>query len=181
GNPIIYQGEELGLPQGEVAFEDLLDPEAIANWPHTLGRDGTRTPMPWSADARHAGFSTADRTWLKLDPAHAGLAIDSQAADPASTLSFTRQLLAVRREHAALVRGGITVLDSPQDVLAFLRHDGERRVLCVFNLGESTSFWNAPPHVGMLGLIATESAVGSGYLPGALDPGTGYWASASGG
>ncbi|MEM8725911.1 MAG: alpha-amylase family glycosyl hydrolase, partial [Pseudomonadota bacterium] len=39
GNPIIYQGEELGLPQGFVAFEDLLDPEAIANWPHTLGRD----------------------------------------------------------------------------------------------------------------------------------------------
>ena len=52
GNPIIYQGEELGLPQGHVAFADLQDPEAITNWPHTLGRDGARTPMPWAAQAR---------------------------------------------------------------------------------------------------------------------------------
>ena len=41
GNVILYQGEELGLPQAEVPFESLQDPEAIANWPQTLGRDGS--------------------------------------------------------------------------------------------------------------------------------------------
>jgi alpha-glucosidase len=86
GNPIIYQGEELGLPQGEIAFEDLRDPEAIANWPQTLGRDGARTPMPWRENAPNAGFSSAAHTWLKCDPAHAAFAVDRQerrsALDP---------------------------------------------------------------------------------------------------
>lgn len=176
GNPIIYQGEELGLPQGEVAFEDLQDPEAITNWPHTLGRDGARTPMPWSASAPQAGFSSANRTWLKLDPVHTGFAVDKQAADTDSTLAYSRQLLAARREHPALAVGGITLLDSPEDILAFLREDGDARMLCVFNLGETPGHWTAPADLGAPTLIATESAVGGGDVPEALAPGTGYWA-----
>lgn len=176
GNPIIYQGEELGLPQGEVAFEDLQDPEAITNWPHTLGRDGARTPMPWSASAPQAGFSSANRTWLKLDPVHTGFAVDKQAADTGSTLAYARQLLAARREHPALAVGGITLLDSPEDILAFLRADGDAQVLCVFNLGETPGQWTAPIGLGATTLIATESAVGGGDVPGVLAPGTGYWA-----
>jgi alpha-glucosidase len=181
GNPIIYQGEELGLPQGEVAFEDLQDPEAIANWPHTLGRDGARTPMPWQANAPQAGFSSANRTWLKLDPVHTGFAVDTQAADPASTLGYTRQLLALRRQHPALVSGAITLLDAPEDILSFLRHDAGGDVLCVFNLGEAPLAWSPPVGLGAPALIATESHVGGGALPGLLAPGTGYWATVQGG
>lgn len=176
GNPIIYQGEELGLPQGEVAFEDLLDPEAIANWPHTLGRDGARTPMPWAADAPQAGFSSANRTWLKRDPSHAGYAVDKQAGDPASTLAYARAILRLRRDHPALIGGDITLIDSPQDILAFIRHYGGMRVLCVFNLGEAPGHWSLPAELGSALLIATESKVGGGPLPDALAPGTGYWA-----
>ncbi len=182
GNPIIYQGEELGLPQGEVAFEDLLDPEAIANWPHTLGRDGARTPMPWAADAPQAGFSSANRTWLKVDPVHTGFAVDRQASDPASTLGYTRQLLALRRTHAALVHGEIELLEGPDDILAFLRHDDQAgSVLCVFNLGETPDHWAPPARLGALTLLATESKVASGSLPETLAPGTGYWAAVSAG
>jgi len=176
GNPIIYQGEELGLPQGEVAFEDLQDPEAITNWPHTLGRDGARTPMPWAANAPQAGFSSANRTWLKLDPVHTGFAVDKQASDPVSTLAYARALLSARRQHAPLVMGGITLLDTPEDILAFLREGEGSRVLCVFNLGEGPGHWTAPEALGPLTLIATESAVGGGEVPVALPPGTGYWA-----
>jgi alpha-glucosidase len=176
GNPIIYQGEELGLPQGEVAFEDLQDPEAIINWPHTLGRDGARTPMPWQAGAPQAGFSSAARTWLKLDRVHTSLAFDKQAADPASNLSYARALLAARRDNRALAKGGITLLESPQDILAFLREDDSGTVLCVFNLGETPGHWRAPEGLGALTLIATESHVGCGAVPEALAPGTGYWA-----
>ena len=176
GNPIIYQGEELGLPQGEVAFEDLQDPEAIANWPHTLGRDGARTPMPWEINAPQAGFSSANRTWLRLDPVHTGFAIDKQAADPASTLAYARALLAARRTHPALAAGGITLLDTPEDILAFVREDGQSRVLCVFNLGDAPSHWTPPAECGKARVIATHDAVGDGTVPEALAPGTGYWA-----
>jgi alpha-glucosidase len=177
GNPIIYQGEELGLPQGEVAFEDLLDPEAIANWPHTLGRDGARTPMPWQAGAPQAGFSSANRTWLKRDPAHAALAVDQQAASPQSTLSYTRQLLALRRHLGAVVAGDITLLDTPDEVLAFVRGGGEDAVLCAFNLGETVCEWTAPAEFAGALMLASENAVGlAGKPPEVLAPGSGYWA-----
>ena len=177
GNPIIYQGEELGLPQGEVAFEDLRDPEAIANWPHTLGRDGARTPMPWQASAPQAGFSSANRTWLRLDPAHTGLAADRQAPDPASTLSYTRQILALRREFPALVSGDITLIDAPDDIVAFLRSSDGETVLCAFNLGDTAIAWSLPEGWDAAEVLATESTVSKGgAVPQALDHGTGYWA-----
>lgn len=177
GNPIIYQGEELGLPQGEVAFEDLQDPEAIANWPHTLGRDGARTPMPWAANAPQAGFSNANRTWLKLDPVHTGFAVDSQASDPASTLGYARQLLRLRQTQPALVHGDIALIDSQEDILAFLRRDEGGAVLCVFNLGEAPARWSPPAELGALSVIATQNTVDTAAaLSHDLAPGTGYWA-----
>jgi alpha-glucosidase len=80
--------------------------------------------MPWQAGAPQAGFSSANRTWLKRDPAHAALAVDQQAASPQSTLSYTRQLLALRRHLGAVVAGDITLLDTPDEVLAFVQAKG---------------------------------------------------------
>ncbi|MEO8410970.1 MAG: alpha-amylase family glycosyl hydrolase [Propionivibrio sp.] len=48
GTPCLYQGDELGLPEAVIAFEDLQDPFGITMWPEYTGRDGCRTPMPWS-------------------------------------------------------------------------------------------------------------------------------------
>ena len=138
--------------------------------------------MPWAADAPQAGFSSANRTWLKVDPVHTGFAVDRQASDPASTLGYTRQLLALRRTHAALVHGEIELLEGPDDILAFLRHDDQAgSVLCVFNLGETPDHWAPPARLGALTLLATESKVASGSLPETLAPGTGYWAAVSAG
>jgi alpha-glucosidase len=177
GNPIIYQGEELGLPQGHVAFEDLQDPEAITNWPHTLGRDGARTPMPWVASAPQAGFSSANRTWLKRDPAHAAFAVDRQAGNPQSVLHYTRQLLALRRGLPALVAGDITLLDTPEDMVAFIRHNAKSAVLCAFNLGDQVLEWAPPAEFAAARLLASENAAGmTGKAPMVLAPGSGYWA-----
>lgn len=133
GSVFVYYGEELGLPQARVAFEDLVDPEAIANWPHTLGRDGARTPMPWAKDAPHAGFSTG-KPWLPVDPRHLDLAVDVQRPDPASTLSITRRLLARRRAEPALRHGTIHFRPPADPVLAFERLHTAGDLLCVFNL-----------------------------------------------
>ncbi len=57
GNIFLYQGQELGLLQDDIPFHLLKDPEAIANWPLTLSRDGVRTPMPWDHTAPHGGFT----------------------------------------------------------------------------------------------------------------------------
>jgi alpha-glucosidase len=133
GSIIVYQGEELGLPQVEVPFEQLRDPEAIANWPHTLSRDGARTPMPWSAEAPNLGFSDAE-PWLPVGKAHAALAVDRQDESANSMLQFTRECLNLRRRHAALRHGSMRVLEAGEQKLVFERSFGAERLCCTFNL-----------------------------------------------
>jgi len=134
GNPILYQGEELGLPQAEIAFEDLQDPEAIANWPRTLGRDGARTPMPWASADTYCGFSDAE-PWLPLGQGHADLAVDIQEADPQSMLHFTRRLTRMRASSPALQYGEIKFIESSGDLLVFRRLWEGETIECVFNIG----------------------------------------------
>ncbi len=143
GNVFIYQGEELGLPQAEVPFERLQDPEAIANWPLTLGRDGARTPLPWQSDKAHAGFGPSE-PWLPLSNAHVDLAVDRQEADETSTLHHTRRAVALRKRFEALRTGRIDFLNSSDDILAFTRGEGAAAVLCVFNLGHQDAAFRAP-------------------------------------
>ena len=134
GTIILYNGEELGLGQVDIPFARLKDPEAIRNWPLTLSRDGARTPMPWVADAAHAGFSGAE-PWLPLGAAHAALAVDRQQGDPDSPLVLTRRLLALRAKSAALRLGATDRWVADGDLLGFDRFRGGQRLRCLFNLG----------------------------------------------
>lgn len=156
GTVFLYQGEELGLPQSTLAPEDLRDPFGLANWPLNPGRDGCRTPFPWQADAPQLGFSSAARTWLPVDPAHAPLAVDRQLADPASTLHATRRLLALRRAHLALRLGDLQALVADGDVLVLRRAHadagGRDALLLAFNLGASAV------HVPLPAAVATGAA-----------------------
>jgi alpha-glucosidase len=177
GNPIIYQGEELALPQGQVAFEDLQDPEAIANWPHTLGRDGARTPFPWAAHEPQAGFSNANQTWLKVDPVHATRAVDTQNDRESSALNYTRELLAVRKSLLPLLSGASELLHTPDEIVAFVRRMGEDAVLCAYNLSDQTLDWSPPQEFSNAKVVASE-AIGDefGRVSGLMAPRSGYWA-----
>lgn len=143
GSVFLYQGEELGLPQADVPPERLQDPEAIANWPHTLGRDGARTPMPWRSDAANAGFSPG-QPWLPVDPAHYDLAVDRQEARQDSTLHVTRRIIGLRRRLDALRTGAMTITEAGESLLVFTRGEGEQALLCAFNLGDSPVRWSLP-------------------------------------
>ncbi len=161
GNVFLYQGEELGLPQAEVPFDRLRDPEAIANWPQTLGRDGARTPMPWTADRAHAGFSTAE-PWLPVDARHLRLAVEAQEADPRSTLNLTRELVRLRKSHPALRTGDMQVREAGPGLLVFERSASGERLLCVFNLGHGDEAWSPPEEARPLALVNWS---GEGVMP----------------
>ncbi len=163
GNVFVYQGEELGLPQADVPFERLVDPEAITNWPETLGRDGARTPLPWRADDDFAGFSGVE-PWLPVDPRHRALAVDVQERDPHSTLHLTRRMIALRKAHPALRIGSMTVLDAPPPLLLFTRSSAGETLFCAFNLGHEPVDW-IPPADGSV-IAAVNGGDGpSGRLP----------------
>ena len=144
GSVCLYQGEELGLTEAELAFEDLVDPYGIEFWPQFKGRDGCRTPMVWQSNAHLGAFSTAPRPWLPVPADHLQRAVDLQSADEESTLNFYKQMLAFRREHPALAKGSIELLDMPAGVLGFIRrHEGES-LLCAFNMRETATMVPLP-------------------------------------
>ena len=135
GTTLIYQGEELGLPQAEHLTRDQLrDPVGDLYWPISKGRDGCRTPMPWTED-QNLGFSTAAKPWLPLAVEHTGISVASQESDHGSMLAFSRAMIARRKASPALTFGEIEMLDAPESILAFTRTLGNEQVLCLFNMG----------------------------------------------
>jgi alpha-glucosidase len=138
GSVCIYQGEELGLTEAELAFEDLQDPYGIRFWPEFKGRDGCRTPMVWESAAANGGFSPA-KPWLPVPPEHAALAVDMQQGKVASMLEHYRRFLAFRREHPAFAKGDIEFIAAEGDALAFTRRFGNEEIICAFNLGSGVA------------------------------------------
>jgi alpha-glucosidase len=134
GTVLLYQGEELGLPQAELQRDQLKDPVGDLYYPYTGGRDGCRTPMPWEADSPSLGFSSGT-PWLPLSPAHRALAVSEQERDAKSALEFTRAMLNARRTSPALRLGEIEFLECKEPGLSFVRSYGDERVRCDFNLG----------------------------------------------
>jgi alpha-glucosidase len=146
GSVCLYQGEELGLTEAVLAESDLRDPFGIAYWPEFRGRDGSRTPMPWNANAAHGGFTKAPAAWLPVPEAHRSLAVDVQEADGSSLLHAFRRFLHWRRGVPALVRGTLRVAELPSPLIGFIReHDGQR-VLAVFNLSDQAVLFTFAAH-----------------------------------
>jgi len=146
GSICLYQGEELGLTEAEIAFDDLRDPYGIRFWPGFKGRDGCRTPIPWEAEKPNAGFSTG-RPWLPIAEEHRKRAADVQASERNSVLSHYRAVLALRRRHPSLARGSIAFIEGQDDVLAFFREANAERLICVFNFAEEERRWMLPPGI----------------------------------
>ena len=133
GTPTCYYGDELGLADGEIPPERVVDPQAAAG----RTRDPARTPMPWTPGP-NAGFSPPGaEPWLPLAAGHEQHNVATQDAEPRSVLSLFRRLVALRREQVALVLGSVRLLAAgeDEDVLAYVReHDG-RRLLVALHLG----------------------------------------------
>jgi alpha-glucosidase len=116
GAVYLYQGEELGLPEVDVAPEDWQDPASLRTG--EPGRDGCRVPLPWSGQAAPYGFGPGgSQPWIPQPDSWADLSVERQQDDPGSMLSFYRETLALRR---GLDRGDtLTLVDLGDDVLAF--------------------------------------------------------------
>jgi alpha-glucosidase len=128
----LYQGEELGLPQADVPFERLQDPYGKNFWPKFKGRDGCRTPMPWTGGL-HGGFSRHE-PWLPVDDRHLALNVEEQSEDVGSVLWFARTVIAFRKSRRELCDGAIAFHDMGEGVLAFTRKAESSAMTCVFNM-----------------------------------------------
>lgn len=99
GAAYLYQGEELGLPDGiDIPEHQRQDPTFARTGGERLGRDGCRVPLPWRAADKHLGFGAGATPWLPFPPSFPALARDVQAASPSSHLSLYRTILRLRRD-----------------------------------------------------------------------------------
>lgn len=157
GTPCIYQGDELGLPEAVIEFGDIQDPYGITMWPEFKGRDGCRTPMPWASKAADLGFSphqsSSVRPWLPVSELHRELAVDVQFKLPDSLLTFYQNLLHWRRSQSALIQGELTLLPAHGQILAYVRSDHSQRIICLFNMSETTATWSMPENYSLNNIL----------------------------
>jgi alpha-amylase len=116
GLPFVYYGEELGMT-GAKPDERI------------------RTPMAWSVDAPHSGF-TMGTPWQRLQDDSVRANVGVQQGDTSSLLHLYRALIHLRASHHALGSGSLYALQAnDSSVVSYVRRSGDTAVLVLANLG----------------------------------------------
>jgi oligo-1,6-glucosidase len=163
GTPYIYQGEEIGMTN--VAFHAIGDyrdietlnfyqecvekeipPELVMAAIHAKSRDNSRTPMQWNSGP-HAGF-TEGTPWINVNPNYTQINVESQLSDQDSVLNYYRRLIALRREHPIVTYGSYELLlESHEQIYAYLRSLGEERWLVILNFSREEPVFALPSNI----------------------------------
>ncbi|MBJ7554183.1 alpha-amylase family glycosyl hydrolase [Marinomonas spartinae] len=160
GSICLYQGEELGLPEAELTYEQLVDPYGINFWPEFKGRDGCRTPMPWT-NTPLGGFTSNTSPWLPVAESHLPLAIEEQEGTRSSILHAYRDFLHLRRGHPELIHGDIEFLYHDVSTLTFLRSYNGKSLYIAINTAEQSKIVSC--HFSLTPLVLPE-AIPAGYI-----------------
>uniref|UniRef100_T1PFH0 alpha-glucosidase n=1 Tax=Musca domestica TaxID=7370 RepID=T1PFH0_MUSDO len=146
GASVTYQGEELGMTDGVISWEDTVDPAACNSNPEifeNLTRDPCRTPFQWSS-AKNAGFSEGNKTWLPLAGDYKTVNVEMELAADKSHLKIYKDLVQLRRASKTLQQGAYKYKALNDGVFALKRYlAGEETLLFVANFGEGSYSVNA--------------------------------------
>lgn len=153
GTPYIYQGEEIGMTNYEMAsLDDIYDIESINMYHERLaagysetdilasvnakGRDHARTPMQWRGDQAHAGF-TAGQPWIPVNDNFTEINVAQNLAEKDSVFATYQQLIQYRKDHDIVVKGDFQLLypDHPA-VFAYKRQWQDDAFVVLANVSE---------------------------------------------
>lgn len=151
GTPFLYAGEELGLEDAVIPVDRVVDPG---------GRDGCRAPIPWDASSGHGWALDGAEPWLPFPPDAGDRNVATLGAEPSSILHLYRRLLAFRRVSAALRRGSIELLGSPDEVFAVSRAAGSDVCFVLINFSEASVAWTPAAH-GRLRVVISSAGAGA--------------------
>ncbi|MFN2537413.1 MAG: glycoside hydrolase family 13 protein [Mycobacteriales bacterium] len=164
GSPYLYEGEELGLEQDDLAPAARQDPIWFRSGGTLPGRDGCRTPVPWTSEPPGHGFTTGT-PWLPFGPQAGTRSVAAQQADPRSHLAFYRTALALRRRLRPHLARAVRWPEVPEGVLSFARAD-ERG-------GELVVLLNTGPTA--VPVPEGELLLSSAAVDGNVPPGVAVW------
>lgn len=154
GTPFIYQGQEIGMENitslnlddyDDIATFEMYDRALIAGLSKKeafdtvvkRSRDNSRTPMQWSSEP-HAGFSTAQQTWLKINPNYTTINVASQEQDTSSVLSYYKKLIDLRKaanpySEVTIFGEFVPVNDTHDNLIAYQRVLGDQALFILIN------------------------------------------------
>ncbi len=151
----IYQGEEIGLPNAEFeSIDTFKDIESLNAYRllegtheekmHALShhsRDNGRTPMPWTINGDHHGF-TSGTPWLDLSHSKQLISVEESVADEHSIFNFYKHLIALRHSDNVIQKGKIEFLDLDHEKLFNYKktYDGKTYLFINNFFGESVSY-----------------------------------------
>ncbi|XP_063839059.1 maltase 1-like [Ostrinia nubilalis] len=125
GVSVTYQGEEIGMQDGFVSWEDTVDVNACNRGNESnyleFSRDPARTPYHWD-DSVSAGFSTNATTWLPVSEDYTTINLQAQKEAARSHYKVYQSMTALRRSETTLSHGQHHVQALTQDTLALVRY-----------------------------------------------------------
>lgn len=145
GTIMLYQGEELGLEQVSLKYEDIQDPFGKAFYPEFVGRDGCRTPLPWDNDQEWVGFSKT-KPWLPIPEEHLPQTVIKQVENRGSLLSFYRECIELRNRSNALNYGDINIFLCDNDLLGIRREYEQEEYFLFFNFSKNNRQYDWLPN-----------------------------------
>jgi alpha-glucosidase len=142
GTAVTYNGEELGMTDTFLTWEETVDPSACYTDPERyqeFSRDPARTPFQWNNETG-AGFSTSNKTWLPINPNYLTLNLAAQQAAEESHFKVYKELLKLRQTDTWRYGGYEATSLNSDNVLAFARTpvegSSEPGYLVVVNLSD---------------------------------------------
>ncbi|XP_053600374.1 maltase A1-like [Plodia interpunctella] len=139
GVAVTYMGEEIGMVDGYVSWEDTVDPAGCnTNDPINYvipSRDPERTPFQWNAE-KNAGFSTADKTWLPVAEGYETLNVEVQKAADRSHIKVYKTLVELRQDKVFRY-GRFESLALNKDVFAFRRWHNNNAYIVIVNMRDT--------------------------------------------
>ncbi len=150
GTPFIYNGEEIGMLNfDKLTIDDCLDP--VDFWAYGLmgkyhlpkrlknrlisnfARDHARSPFQWNDD-KNAGFSSGDKTWMKVNPNYSRINAAKEREDQDSILNFYKKAIALRKNSKTLSFGSFEPIKTNKKIMAFYRTYQDERLLIIMNM-----------------------------------------------
>jgi oligo-1,6-glucosidase len=152
GTPYIYQGEEIGMTNVHFptlaeyrdiettnfhrdAIEQGLSLEEIMAAIYAKSRDNARTPMQWSGELPHGGFSAGavDVTpWIPVNPNYTDINVEQALNDPQSIFYYYQKLVELRRQMPIIVRGKYDILhEENTHIYMYKRYNDEGQELII--------------------------------------------------
>ncbi|GAB3960945.1 alpha-amylase family glycosyl hydrolase [Spirosoma harenae] len=142
GTPTIYYGDEIGMHDVPIPFEEVQDPQGLNMPDKNLSRDPSRTPMQW-ARMPNAGF-TYGKPWLRLARDFFRTNVDLQQHDSYSMLSLYKRLIKLRQQEPSLRIGDYTPVYADTQLIAYIRQwEDAPRFLILLNLSHRPAYFKA--------------------------------------